>query len=191
MRPYLEYREARFIGWSAGPPRALIATRFAATPQLHLVQMPGGARTQLTFFDDSINEAQFRPNDPHTVIFSKDTGGDENYQIYRLDLRTRATALLTDGKSRSTNLVLSRSGRWLAYASNRRNGDDMDIWLDDLTDDAGPRLLIQMTGGGWTPTDFSHDEAQLALYNEISANQSEIAVASVKDGTKRLVELQL
>jgi dipeptidyl aminopeptidase/acylaminoacyl peptidase len=188
VRPYLENRQATFLGWSAGnTPRALISTRFSATNQLHLLAMPGGDRKQLTFFSDGINEALFQPREPNVVIFSKDVGGDENYQIYRYDLATGAITLLTDGKSRNLSLLFSRDGRLLVYASTRRNGKDTDIWIDDLTDAAGPRLAVQLEGGGWEATDVSHDGKTLALLNEISANETEVYLADVAAGTKRLV----
>src|SRR5258708_4672853 len=47
---YASYRTAGFLDWSPTGREMLISTRFADTPQLHLVKAPGGARQQLTFF---------------------------------------------------------------------------------------------------------------------------------------------
>jgi dipeptidyl aminopeptidase/acylaminoacyl peptidase len=190
VRPYLEYREAQSYGWSTGTPRVLIATRFGATKQLHVIAMPGGARKQLTFFGDEINEALFQPREPNVVVFSKDVGGDENYQVHRYDLATGSISLLTDGKSRNTSLLFSRDGRFLVYSSTRRNGKDTDLWIDDLTDTTGPRLAVQLEGGGWSATDFSHDGKTLALLNAISANKTELYLADVASGQKHLVTPQ-
>src|SRR5262245_6010838 len=49
---YGEFRAAGFSGWNPTRREMLITTRFADVPQVHLVKMPGGARTQLTFFPD-------------------------------------------------------------------------------------------------------------------------------------------
>src|SRR5260370_38276631 len=51
---YGSYRSASLADWHPTKREMLIATRFAETPQLHLVKMPGGARQQLTFFADSV-----------------------------------------------------------------------------------------------------------------------------------------
>src|SRR5688572_26024832 len=49
---YLEFRSASFNSWHPVKREMLITTRFADSPQLHLVTMPGGARKQLTFLPE-------------------------------------------------------------------------------------------------------------------------------------------
>ncbi len=51
---YGSFRSANLADWRPVKREMLIATRFAETPQLHLVKMPEGARQQLTFFADSV-----------------------------------------------------------------------------------------------------------------------------------------
>src|SRR5438046_10102525 len=50
---YGSYRSANLADWHPAKREMLIATRFAETPQLHLVKMPGGTRRQLALFADS------------------------------------------------------------------------------------------------------------------------------------------
>src|SRR5579884_1415314 len=50
---YGEFRSAGLMDWDPARREMLIGTRFADVPQIHLVKMPGGARTQLTFFPRS------------------------------------------------------------------------------------------------------------------------------------------
>ena len=64
----------------------MISTRFADTSQLHFVKFPGGARSQLTFYKDSVREAAFSPVNGDSLVFSKDVGGGEFYQLYHYDL---------------------------------------------------------------------------------------------------------
>ena len=52
---YTEARAAVFSDWHPTKAEMLIGTRFADTAQVHLVNHPGGARTQLTFFPDRID----------------------------------------------------------------------------------------------------------------------------------------
>jgi hypothetical protein len=56
---YTETRAAAFVDWNPKKPEALILTRFVDTNQVHLVTQPGGARTQITFFPDRVNNATF------------------------------------------------------------------------------------------------------------------------------------
>lgn len=76
------------------------------------------------------------------------------------------------------------------YWSTRRNKKDTDIWIDDLTDDAGPRLAVQLEGGGWAAVDFSHDAKKFVLLNGISANETQLYVVDTATGDRRLVTPQ-
>lgn len=61
VRRYTESRPANFAGWHPSRRELLISTRFGNTTQVHQVKMPGGARTQLTFFAEPIGGATFEP----------------------------------------------------------------------------------------------------------------------------------
>ncbi|HXP23678.1 MAG TPA: hypothetical protein VN807_06035, partial [Candidatus Sulfotelmatobacter sp.] len=99
---YGAYRSAAMIDWHPTERSILINPRFAETPQLHLVAMPGGERRQLTFFQDAVRVGRFHPNGGDYIVFSKDIGGGEWYQLYRYDVATANITLLTDGKSRNS-----------------------------------------------------------------------------------------
>ena len=51
---YTAYRGANIVDWHPTQRSMLISTRFAETPQLHLVSTPSGERHQLTFFSDAV-----------------------------------------------------------------------------------------------------------------------------------------
>src|SRR5207245_7293812 len=114
---YLNARAASLADVSDDGGALLITTRFASTAQLHVVEMPLGMRTQVTFGDEPVNEAKFQPGDPQTVWYLQDSGGGEFYQLYRLDRRSGRSELLTDGKSRHHSLTLSRHRRRTAVSA--------------------------------------------------------------------------
>ena len=80
---YLDYRTAFDADWHPQRREMLISTRFGDTFQLHLVKMPGGARQQLTFFSDPVRTGRFHPTRGDYIVFQKDVGGGEWYQLYR------------------------------------------------------------------------------------------------------------
>lgn len=104
---YNNFRGASLDSWDPVKREMLISTRFADTSQIHLVKMPGGARTQLTFYADRVAGAQYSPTKDDFFVLSKDIGGGEFFQFYRYDVATGDVTLLTDGKSRNTNPVWS------------------------------------------------------------------------------------
>ena len=187
VQPYLDSRTASFASWNPARPEMLIRTRFGETAQLHLVRMPGGARRQITFFSEAVGGASFRPDDPNMIVFSRDAGGNEKYQIYRLDVPTGDVTMLTDGKSRNVGSTWSRDGKLLAYSSTRRTGRDTDVWIMNPSDASTARMLFEASGGGWYASDFSRDGSKLLVSNYISANQSEIHLVDVASGKRTLL----
>jgi len=184
---YSDFRAALFQGWHPVRREMLIATRFAETAQLHWVKSPGGARTQITFFPDRIRAGAVEPVKGDTLIFSKDAGGGESFQIHLLDLRGGGIRMLTDGKSRNTYPVWSRQGDRIAFGSTRRNGKDVDIRALSPVDPGGERLLFQLEGGGWGVQDWSPDGSKLLVSNYVSASESYLYLADVSGGGKVLL----
>ncbi len=184
---YLEFRGATFSSWHPQRREMLVVTRFADTPQLHLVKTPGGARRQLTFLPEPVAGGLFRPKTGGCFVFAQDAGGGEFFQLYRYDLADGKITRLTDGKSRNTGAHWSRSGQQLAYTSTRRNGKDNDIYAMDPAKPASDRLLLQVNSGGWGVADWSADETKLLLEEYVSANESFIHLLDLKTGTKELL----
>jgi dipeptidyl aminopeptidase/acylaminoacyl peptidase len=187
IRPYTEFRAAGICSWHPISRQMLIYTQLANTPQIHHLDFPGGARTQLTFLKDAVWDASYEPTDGHYFVYSKDSGGDENYQKYRFDVETGASTLLTDGKSRNTDGIWSHSRHLYAYGSTRRTGKDVDLWGIDPENPKSNRLLAQLAGGGWTPLDFSPDDRQVLLLERISENDVHLWTAELPSGEKTLI----
>jgi dipeptidyl aminopeptidase/acylaminoacyl peptidase len=181
---YLEFRSAVFLGWHPQRREMLVTTRFAETAQLHLLKMPGGARRQLTFLPEPVRGGGFRPKTGECIVFGQDSGGGENFQLYRYDAADGRITLLTDGKSRNTGASWSHDGRLLAFTSTARNGTDNDIWVLDPDKPAERRMVCEVQGGGWHVSDWSPDGALLLVIEFISANESKLWLADVKTGKR-------
>jgi dipeptidyl aminopeptidase/acylaminoacyl peptidase len=181
---YASFRSASLADWHPTRHEMLISTRFAETPQLHLVSMPGGARQQLTFFADSVSNGRFHPNGGDYIVFSKDVGGGEWYQLYRYDMKTGDVTLLTDGKSRNLLGPWSSDGDRIAYMSTRRTGRDTDLYVMNPADPKTDHLLTQLSGGGWRPADWSPDDKKILLLEEISINESYLWLVDTATGQK-------
>lgn len=184
---YLEFRAAGFNSWHPTRREMLISTRFGETPQMHEVKMPGGARRQLTFSAEPVSGGAWQPKQGRYIVFAQDSGGGEFYQYYRLDPDTGRITLLTDGKSRNGSGRFSKDGEWFAYTSTRRTGRDTDVWMINPAEPKSDRLLCELSGGGWSVSDWSHDGAKLLLQEYISINKSRLYIADVKTGAKELI----
>ena len=184
---YTQVRSASFLDWHPTRREILISTRFAEVPQIHRLVAPGAARTQLTFYPDRTGAAHYEPVNGKYFIFSKDIGGGEWFQYYRYDLDSGDVTLLTDGKSRNLGALFANHSGQFVYTSTRRNGVDTDLWLMDASDPKTDHMLLQLQGGGWQPTDWSPDDRQILLLQEISANETYIWLVDVGSGQKKLL----
>ena len=186
-RRYGEFRAAAFWNWHPTRREMLIGTRFADAQQLHLVKLPGGARTQLTFFPDPVSGASYQPTRGEYIVFSKDVGGAEFFQKYRYDAATGDVTLVTDGKSRNVGGAWSHAGDRYAYMSTRRDGRDLDLWVMNPADPHSDRMVAQLEGGGWGANDWSPDDKTLLLMENVSVNESYVWLVDVASGEKTLL----
>ena len=187
VRRYTETRAAFLADWHPTRREMLIATRFGNTYQVHRVREPGGARTQLTFFEDPVYGGTYEPRDGRYFLFERAEGGNEFTQLYRFDANGRIT-LLTDGRrSQNGGVVWSTVGDRIAYGSTGRNGADRDIYVMDPADPSTNRLVLQVSGGGWGVADWSPDDRQLLVSEGISVNQSYLWLVDVASGEKTLL----
>ena len=187
LRPYQNIRSALFLDWLHDDRGILIKTRFSETGQVHVVEMPKGARRQLTFYDEPIDECTVCP-DPHqsVFLFTKDSAGNEMNQIYVYDYTTGTRQLLSDGKSKHNAVVWSNKGDNFAFRSNKRNGRDYDIYLGNLSGMESFRIILQQ-GGYWYPRNFAPDDTKLLVSKYVSSSESYLYILDVSK--KELTEI--
>jgi dipeptidyl aminopeptidase/acylaminoacyl peptidase len=185
VKNYTESRSASLAAWHPTRKEMLVSTRFANTSQLHCVKMAGGARTQVTFFDEPIRTATFEPVNGDYFLFLKDIGGSEFSQIYRFDMATKKVTLLTDGKrSQNGDIEWNHKGDKIAYGSTKRNGQDRDIYCMNPLDSGSDKKLVENTGGGWAAVDWSPDDSKLLVEEYISVNESRLYQVDISTGKK-------
>ncbi|MCA9663248.1 MAG: S9 family peptidase [Myxococcales bacterium] len=185
---YAEARSASFTAWHPAADAMLVLTRFAETPQVHEVRAPGGARHQLTFFEDRVLGASFAPkSDGSFFVFAKDVGGDEYAQNWRFDRATGRATLLTDGESKNSLGVWAPDGGQMVYTSTRRSGKDNDFYIIDPRDPATDRLFAENDGGGWWPVDWSRDGAKILALDYKSVNEGALWTFDVATGERAQV----
>ena len=188
VRRYTEYRSAGLADWHPTRDEILITTRFANTAQLHRVAMPGGARTQLTFFAEPVSGGTWEPRTGRYLLFARDVGGNEFAQLYRFDPARAEVTLLTDGgRSQNGGVRWATAGDRIAYGTTRRNGADRDIHVMDPMRPETDRRVAELAGGGWTALDWSPDDRTLLVKETRSVNDSRLWLIDVADGRRTLL----
>jgi len=199
LAPYASSRRALLFGWHPTRREILITTAFDGnTFQIHSVAGPGMDRQQLTFFPTGAgiaagsvavgNVGAWYSPDASSVVFSKDsTSGGETMQLFRFDLATKKTTLLTDGKSRNGLPVWSHHSGLIAFESTRRGGHggaDRDLWVMSPNDPSSAKLVSEVEGN-WNVADWSPDDSELLVVNAPAANtRTSVWRVNVKSGQR-------
>jgi dipeptidyl aminopeptidase/acylaminoacyl peptidase len=188
MRRYQFSRGAYFAGWTPDG-RVTISTRFGNTNQLHVVDRPMGARRQITFFDEPINGGDWSPTGARKgVVYLRDSGGDENYQLEMLDPAAGDPVRLTDGRGRAGSGVWSADGTRYAFPWTVRTGVQTDIYVDDPVDRMPPQMMYEAAETGWDVADWSPDGKSLLLEHYVSVNEEYLYVYDLATRQKREIE---
>ncbi len=184
---YQEVRSAQFLDWAKDGKGMLILTRFADLSQVHRVDFQGGARHQLTYFTEPMNEV-LRQQRGSTLALTMDRGGSEFDQIFLFDPNSATTRMVSDGNSRNARLVWDKQGKRLAYQTTRRNGRNNDIWMMDIArpESASPVLETE-DDHWWGPVDFTADGKSLLVQEMIGATDSRIHLLHLATGEMRLL----
>lgn len=178
VQRYQNYREARFQDWLPDG-SMLITTRFGSTFQVHHVPAPGAARRQLTYFNEPVGGAKTVPGQQRFVL-TRDTGGDEWFQLFVRDLDGIAQPL-TEPVTRNQSPVFAKDGSLLVWSRATKGSPDYSIMAADPADPKSRRLVWQGTGAVG-PQDISADKATVLLAKGISNRENHLMLLDLASG---------
>ena len=178
INPYYNARAAVFEDWLPDG-SMLIATRFGDVQQIHHVARPMGARTQLTFSSEPINNAYVRPG-TSTYLYPRDVGGAEYYQAYLRDLAGRETQL-TAPNTRNTGFSFSKDGKLVAWSQITPGDPNYDIMIADPSSPAGRRKVLDGTGA-MAVEDISPDGRTILAARYVGATDTQLFTLDVASG---------
>ncbi len=171
LSQYENVRGHGFADWTRDG-GILISTRFAEVSQVHKVAFPGGARRQLTFYDEPINGVSASP-DGTAFVFGKDTSGDEFFQGYRFDLASGNITPFTEPGTRNGGAIWADDGKLAAWARTNSGDPNNDIIVGDPADPASVRVALE-GDGAIGPVDFGADGKSLLLQRYLSIAESKL-----------------
>ena len=185
---YAQFRQAQMMAWNPAKRQILVTTDLGMRTQLYAVDGPGRDRRQITWYERGmplLTNVSFDPADANTIVFQFDPDGNELRSLYRYDVATGDTSLLTTAKTRYMH-VWARTGKWVAFDSAERNGKDRDLYVMDVSNPASKRRIIEAEGA-WSPQDWTPDGATI-LVNEIFANaETYLWRVDVKTGERKAI----
>ena len=182
LKPYAQFSRTTLANWHPTKNEMLVTSLATGTPQIQVVSTPATPPQPLAGGLAGVTPSYgWLSNDFFT--YRRDAGGAEQYQIYRLDVTTAKQTMLTDGKSRNGIPVWSRRTHRIAYASNRRNGKDWDIYVMDVLNPQSARMLFEASGV-WSAADWSPDDTQLLVIESLPGNDTALWSVDVETGAR-------
>jgi dipeptidyl aminopeptidase/acylaminoacyl peptidase len=190
IAPYATFRQMVFTSWHPTERRMLVTTRIGETFQAYSLAAPGAAPAQATFQESSVGSwtpgggnAWFAEGG-RTIVFRRDEGGNQLFQLYRTGADGRSATRLTEGTARNGPPVWSTARDRFAYYSTRRDPRDRDLWVMNPSDPASDRLVAQLQGT-WEPLDWSADDRVLLASETVTRAESRLWQIDLQTGEKK------
>ena len=183
VQRYQNSRAASFEDWLPDG-SMLIATRFGATQQIHHVAAPGAARTQITFAAEPVADAKVIPGSDRFVL-TRDTGGDEWFQLHVRGLAGTASQLTEPG-TRNQSAVFSKDGTMLAWARATKGSAAYTLLGVDPKSGGTPRILYR-ADGAVAPADIAPDKSRLVFVRGLSNREDQLFELDLANGTARRI----
>ena len=184
IQQYLTIKTAGSPTFSPDGKQLAYLTNVTGTQQVWVIDLASGKPRQLTNYEDNVGFVRWLPNGGG-IIFGKAKGGDENTQFYLMKPDGSGIRALTDEPTVRHNFgVVSADGKFIGYASNKRNRNYFDIYTMDVAtgkedlvfqqdgnndlvavNDSGSKMIVSRDG-----TEFSLDN-NLYLIDTRSKNE--------------------
>jgi dipeptidyl aminopeptidase/acylaminoacyl peptidase len=194
---YTDFRGYGFVDWHPKEQSMIVRHREAGadTAQLYLLPAPGAKIKKLTAFSDPVSAASFEPVNGNYVVYARDAGGNEATQIFRMDLETLQSTLLSTPNERS-NVTWTRKGDRLlisavpldktAQGGKRENIGVTLSYVNPLAPEEKTKLT-ELPGGGWLGFRFAHNDAQIAALQYRTSSDSEVYLIDAKTGAREKI----
>ena len=191
VQRYTDFRGHTFVDWHPTQREMLVAHRKAgaSTAQLFRLRGPMAVPEQLTDAAEPISRASYEPRDGRYIVYAKASGGDEAFQLFRLDMATRQSTQITENTHRHltqgwlhrTATAAGESPRLLVMSvpldrtaqGGTRTHIDSLLWSIDPLNPSTRKPLATLPGGGWWVSDVARDDKRLLLTRYISAADTE------------------
>ncbi len=159
--------------------------RMVLDSRLHTLSGAGGKPLFLPQIPRNVSGIHGTPGRGYMVL-TWDTGGNEQFRLYRWDLGDAEPVLLTSEAERAAFGAFEPNGPRMAYGSTRRNGTDFDVYLMNPLEPGSDRLILEVEGlwgvGGWSGT-----ADELLLVHAVSSLENELYVLDIGTGSLRRV----
>lgn len=121
-------------------------------------------------------------NNNQFFIYNKDQDGNEFFQMYLYHAKEKKQVLLSDGTSRDTEPIWSRSGQQIVYSCSKRDQLGVSLCIVDPFTRQRKKLVVEANGNYFVAQDWSPDDRYIVYCEFFSNTLSRVWLKDTKFG---------
>jgi dipeptidyl aminopeptidase/acylaminoacyl peptidase len=187
VAPYTQMYGLPLAGWDPAK-REIWLKGLSSATWISKVKEPGASPETSTIYIQSpgIYDIYFQPQYKY-FAYTKDTDGNETFQLYLYEINGGDSKQLSDGKSRNTEPVWSNAGNQIVYSSSPLHADGVNLRVLNPFEPKTDRLLVQSSGSYLKAYAWSPDDKQVVFCDFLSNTTSTLWLIEVSSGKKILL----
>src|SRR5687767_1358833 len=130
-----------------------------------------------------IYDVYFQPQYKY-LAYTKDTNGNETFQLHLYEIDGGESKQLSDGKSRNTEPVWSNAGDRIVYSSSPVGADGVNLRVLNPFEPKTDRLLVQSSGSYLKAYAWSPDDKHIVFCDFLSNTTSTVSIIEIATGKK-------
>jgi len=184
VAPYTQMYGLPLAGWDPAK-REIWLKGLSSATWISKVKEPGANPETSTIYIQSpgIYDIYFQPQYKY-LAYTKDTNGNEAFQLYLYEINGGDSKQLSDGKSRNTEPVWSNAGNQIVYSSSPLRADGVNLRVLNPFEPKTDRLLVQSSGSYLKAFAWSPDDKQVVFCDFLSNTTSTLWLIEVSSGKK-------
>ena len=187
LQRYRGGSETRLLDWLSDG-TMLVAERQAGQDQVLRLGSALPPRPPVGIAGGVLRSAVTQPFHNDSVAYLGDRVGQVGAALYLRSLADGAERLLVSAAARPGPAVWAHDGRQLAFSATLRDGPNSDLYVQDITGPAGPRLVATGGANAWQVLGWTSADRSLLVHHTVSEAGDELLLVDVDTGALRRVD---
>lgn len=125
----------------------------------------------------------FLSPDKTKFLFLEDQDGNENFQLFLYDIKSKKTSTVTEKGSRSSNPFWKPDGEQILYKSNKRKSSEADLYIRNTLEPYNDKLLLENVTDEALIYDWDINSNCILLVKIISENIKQLFHYNITTGS--------